>query len=50
MESYRKAEEALVKKVVKKITQSEWTIYVLIVLLSLIFGTAMLTVALTQGL
>lgn len=44
-EAMAKAEETLVKKVVKRITQSEWTLYVLIVILGLILGTTMLRIA-----
>lgn len=44
-EAMAKAEEILVKKVVKRITQSEWTLYVLIVILGLILGTTMLRIA-----
>ena len=45
-----KAEEALVKKIVRKLTQSEWTIYGAIIILAVIFGAVLLAVAITGGL
>ena len=44
------AEEALVKKIVRKLTQSEWTIYGAIIILAVIFGAVLLAVAITGGL
>ncbi|MCJ7769443.1 MAG: hypothetical protein MUO92_03080, partial [Dehalococcoidales bacterium] len=45
-----KAEEALVRKVVRRLTQSEWTIYGVIIILAIMFGSVLLAVAVVGGL
>ena len=45
-----KAEEALVRKVVRKLTQSEWMIYGVIIILAVMFGSVLLAVAVAGGL
>ena len=45
-----KAEEALVKAVIKRLSHSEWVVTAIVLILAIIFGAVFLAVALIEAL